>query len=114
MKIILDRLNNLSRLLLGVGFVDIFRKASWAKKEAQKAEHLAQKKQLPQAVKTNREILSRWEANPSFFERLFRKLAMGNLLEQLKSQLKRKSRLGQNSNNSKAELARKARHYFFA
>ena len=106
MKIILDRLNNLSRLLLGVGFVDIFRKASWTKKEAQKAEHLAQKKQLPQAVETNREILSRWAPNPSFFERLFRKLAMGNLLEQLKGQLKR----WQNQIDKANELAARARN----
>ena len=48
---LLDRLNALSKVILGVGIVDLWKQASQSKVEAQKAERLARDKHLREAAK---------------------------------------------------------------
>lgn len=88
MRTINNYLNFLSNLFFGIGIFDVFSKAYHSKQEAKKANQYATNKQLFQAVKIARGTLSQWSSSPSFFERLFRKWAMDDLLEQLEKQLK--------------------------
>ena len=84
----LDSLNALSKTLLGVGIVDAWKQASQTKTAKKKAEQLAQKKYLQEAVITAQKALAAWSSQPGFWERLIQQLFLGNILDQLKEQLK--------------------------
>ncbi|MFQ4144145.1 peptidase M, neutral zinc metallopeptidase site [Chlorogloeopsis sp. ULAP02] len=84
----LDSLNAFSKSLLGVGIVDAWQQAPKTKAEIQKAQHLAQNKQLREAVSLAQITIAAWSSQPGFWERLMRQLLLGNILDQLKEQLK--------------------------
>ncbi|MGI8502093.1 MAG: tetratricopeptide repeat protein [Hassallia sp.] len=84
----LDSLNALSKTLLGVGIVDAWKQAPQTKTAKEKAEGLAQNKHLREAVITAQKALAAWSGEPGFWERLIQQLFLGNILDQLKEQLK--------------------------
>lgn len=85
----MNLLNTLSKALLGVGIIDLRKQAHKTKAVAQKAEKLAGDKQIREAAQIVEPTLASWSIHPSFWERLFRGWLLGNLLNQLKSQLER-------------------------
>lgn len=85
---LLGILNVLSKVLLGVGIVDCWQQASQSKAAAQKVEKLAHDKQLREATRIVEKTLDAWSSQPGFWERLIRRWLLGNLLKQLKQQLK--------------------------
>lgn len=84
---LLDSLNDWSEVLLGVGVVDCWKRTSQSKAAAQKAEKLAHEKRLREAARIVEKSLDAWSSHPGFWERLIRRLLLGNLLKQLKQQL---------------------------
>jgi tetratricopeptide (TPR) repeat protein len=84
----LHSLNALSKTLLGVGIVDAWKQAPQTKTAKNKAEQLAQNKYLREAVTTAEKALAAWSQKPGFWERLIQQLFLGNILDQLKEQLK--------------------------
>lgn len=84
---LLDRLNALSKVILGVGIVDLWKQASQSKVEAQKAERLARDKHLREAAKMAEKTLAAWSSQPGFWERLIRRWVLGDRLDKLKRQL---------------------------
>lgn len=84
---LLDRLNALSKVLLGVGIVDLWKQAYQSKAEVQKAERLAQQKHLREAAMMAEKTLAIWSSHPGFWKRLICRWLLGNLLDQLKQQL---------------------------
>ena len=84
---LLDRLNALSKVILGVGIVDLWKQASQSKVEAQKAERLARDKHLREAAKMAEKTLAAWSSHPGFWERLIRHWVLGDRLDKLKRQL---------------------------
>jgi hypothetical protein len=84
----MNLLDVLSKALLGVAIVQLWKQASQSKAAAQKAEQLAHNKQLREATRIVEKTLAAWSSHPGFWERLIRSWLLGNLLNQLKSQLK--------------------------
>ncbi|MDZ8051651.1 MAG: peptidase M, neutral zinc metallopeptidase site [Aulosira sp. ZfuVER01] len=84
---ILDSFNTLSKILLGVGIVDVYKQAPQTKEAQQKAEKLAQTKHLREAVNIAEKALAVWYKKPGFWERLIRQLLLGNLLGNFTQQL---------------------------
>ncbi|MGB3204043.1 MAG: hypothetical protein WBB28_03515, partial [Crinalium sp.] len=66
---------------------DIFKQAEQSQKDAQEARRLAEKKHLREAVKIAEKILSSWSNSPSFWEKILRHLALGDLLDSLRASL---------------------------
>jgi len=83
----LEVLNDYTEVLLGVGIVALWKQASQSKAAAQKAERLAQERHLREAAQIVENTLAGWSSQPRFWERLIRRLLLGNLLKQLKQQL---------------------------
>ena len=88
MKSILNWINYLSLIIFGVGVVEVFLKAAQSKKDIQQARTLAQRKQLLKAVQIGKKVIAQWPSSPTFFEQKFRYMAMGDLLEKFKPQVK--------------------------
>ena len=88
MKSILNGINYLSLIIFGVGVVEVFLKAAQSKKDIQQARTLAQRKQLLKAVQIGKKVIAQWPSSPTFFEQKFRYMAMGDLLEKFKPQVK--------------------------
>lgn len=86
--ILFNLLNTLTKVLLGVGIVTLWKQAAKSKIEAQKAEQLAHEKYLKEAAQIVEKTLNNWSSHPGFWERLIRQLLLGNLLNQLKWQRK--------------------------
>jgi hypothetical protein len=84
---ILNSLNAFSKVLLGVGIVDVYKQAPQIKEAKQKAEKLAQSKHLREAVNIAENALAVWSQKPGFWERLIYKLLLGDLLDNLTEQL---------------------------
>lgn len=80
-------LNALTKPLIGIGIIDIWKLAKQTKLNKIKAEQLFQKKYLREAVRVTSENLSRWSKKTSFLEKLVRILLLGDILEQLEKQL---------------------------
>ncbi len=85
---ILDSLNALTKTLLGVGIVDVWKQAPQTKEASEKAVQLAQKKHLREALIIAEKALAVWSKKPGFWERLIRKLLLGKLLDNLIQQQK--------------------------
>ncbi len=66
---------------------DIFQQAEKSQKDAKEARRLAEKKQFREAVKIAEKILSSWSNSPNFWEKILRHLALGDLLDSLRSSL---------------------------
>jgi len=82
-------LDLLSKVALGIdSFVKLCKQASSTKETAQKAEQLAHNKQLPEAAKLVEKTLAVWYNSPNFWERMLRRLLLGNLLTKLKEELR--------------------------
>jgi hypothetical protein len=77
-------LNALSKFVLGVGLVDIWKQVPLTKAEIQKAQKLARSKHLHQAITTAQKALASWSKQPRFWQRLL----LGNILDQTQQQLK--------------------------
>lgn len=86
--ILFNLLNTLTKVLLGVGIVTLWKQAAKFKIEAQKAEQLAHEKHLKEAVQIVEKTLNNWSSHPGFWERLIRQLLLGDLLKKLKLQRK--------------------------
>ncbi|BAY27692.1 hypothetical protein NIES2100_75170 [Calothrix sp. NIES-2100] len=84
---ILDSFNTFSKILLGVGIVDVWKQAAKTKQAQQKAEILAKNKHLREAVNIAEKSFAVWSKKPGFGERLLCRLFMGNLLDKLTQQL---------------------------
>lgn len=84
---ILDSLNALSKTLLGVGIVEVWQQAPQTKAASQKAEQLAQKKHLREAVILGEKAIAVWSKKPGFWERLLCQLLLDNLLDKFQQQL---------------------------
>ncbi len=97
---ILNSLNAFSKVLLGVGIVDVYKQAPQTKEAKQKAEKLAENKYLREAVTIAEKALAVWSTvtiaekalavwskKPGFWERLICKLLLGNLLDNFTQQL---------------------------
>ncbi len=80
----LKGLNALSKIVLGVGLVDIWKQAPLTKAEIQKAQRLARSKYLYEAITTAEKTLATWSKQPGFWERLL----LGDILDQTQQQLK--------------------------
>lgn len=85
---ILDSLNVLSKTLLGVGIVDVWKRAPQTKEASQKAARLAESKHLREAVMIAEKALATWSRKPGFWERWICQLLLGKLLENFTQQLK--------------------------
>ena len=85
---ILDSLNALTKTLLGVGIVDVWKQVPQTKEASQKAAQLAQNKHLREAVIIAEKALAVWSIKPGFWERLICQLLLGKLLDNLTQQLK--------------------------
>lgn len=84
---ILNSFNTLSKTLLGVGIVDVWKQALTTKEAQQKAEKLAQNKQLREAFKIAETSLAVWSKKPGFWERFICQLLLGSLLDKFTKQL---------------------------
>lgn len=82
-----DLVNGVSNLLLGVGVVDLSEKASRSKIIFQKAQRLAQHKQLRDAITTAEKILALWYPCHSISEQIGHKIWVGSFLQEVKHQL---------------------------
>lgn len=80
----LQGLNALSKMILGVGLVDIWKQAPLTKAEIQKAQNLARSKHLHQAITTAQKALASWSKQPRFWQRLL----LGKILDETQQQLK--------------------------
>ncbi|MEH2289427.1 peptidase M, neutral zinc metallopeptidase site [Nostoc sp.] len=85
---IFDGLNALTKTLLGVGIVDVWKQAPQTKEASEKAAKLAQNKHLREAVIIAEKALAAWSRKPGFWERLICQLLLGKLLDNLTQQLK--------------------------
>jgi len=85
---ILNSVNTFSKALLGVGLVDAWKQAPHTKAASQKAQRLAQKKHILEAVTIAEKAIAAWSSKPGFWERLICLLLLGNILEQFTKQLK--------------------------
>ncbi|WP_375513024.1 peptidase M, neutral zinc metallopeptidase site [uncultured Nostoc sp.] len=85
---IFDNLNALTKTLLGVGIVDVWKQAPQTKEASEKAVQLAQNKHLREAVMIAEKALAVWSKKPGFWERLICQLLLGKLLDNLTQQLK--------------------------
>ncbi|AFZ23448.1 hypothetical protein Cylst_1143 [Cylindrospermum stagnale PCC 7417] len=83
---ILGSLNTLSKFLLGVGIVDVWRQAPQTQKACRKAEQLAEKKHLREAVTIAAQAIALWSKNPGFWERRICQILLGDSLDKLKQQ----------------------------
>lgn len=82
-------LDILSKFALGIdSFVNLCMKASLTKATAKQAEQLAHNKQLPEAAKLVEKTLATWYTSPNFWERMLRRVLLGNLLTKLKEELR--------------------------
>lgn len=77
-------LNALSKMLLGVGLVDIWKQAPLTKAEIQKAQRLARSKYLYEAITIAEKAFATWSKQPGFWERLL----LGDILDRTQQQLK--------------------------
>lgn len=82
-----DLVNGISNLLLGVGVVELSEKASQSKILFQKAQRLAQKKQLRDAIITAEKILGFWYPCHSISEQIGHKIWVGSFLQDVKYKL---------------------------
>ena len=80
----LKGLNALSKIILGVGLVDIWKQARLTRVEIQKAEKLAISKDLHLAITTAEKALATWSKQPRFWKRLL----LGNIFDQTQQQLR--------------------------
>jgi hypothetical protein len=85
---IINKFNKFSYRLLGIGLVDAWRQASYTKEASQKAQRLAQKKYLREAIIIVEKALALWSRTPGFWERWICKLLLGNLLDHLRQKLR--------------------------
>lgn len=84
---ILNSLNAFSKVLLGVGIVDVCKHVPHTKEAKHKAEKLAENKYLREAVIIAEKALAVWSKKPGFWQRLICKLLLGNLLDNFTQQL---------------------------
>ncbi|MBD2386404.1 peptidase M, neutral zinc metallopeptidase site [Cylindrospermum sp. FACHB-282] len=84
---ILGSFNALSKVLLGVGIVDAWQQGPQTKEASRKAEQLAKKKYLREAVTIAEKAIAFWSKNPGFWERWICKLLLSNVLDEIKQQL---------------------------
>jgi hypothetical protein len=82
-----DLVNGVSHLLLGVRVVDLSEKKSQSKILFQKAERLAQYKQLRDAIITAEKIMVLWYPCHSISEQIGHKIWVGSFLEEVKYKL---------------------------
>ncbi len=85
--IVLDQLNALSKVVLGLGIIDAGKYASQTKIAYQKAEELAQYKYLREAVAMVEKTILLWSKKPGFWERWICQILLGDTLDKLKQQL---------------------------
>ncbi len=84
---IVDQINRVSSLLLGVNFAEISRQVSYSKFLFQEAKNLSSKKQLPEAIANAEEILNLWYPIESVSELIVQKFTVEFLLAEVKSSL---------------------------
>lgn len=84
----MNLLDVLSKVLLGVEIIKLRKQAAQSKAAAQKAEQLARDQHLREAAQIVEKTLALWSSQPKFWERLIRSWLLGNLLNQLKGQLR--------------------------
>ncbi|MBR8833941.1 MAG: peptidase M, neutral zinc metallopeptidase site [Stigonema ocellatum SAG 48.90 = DSM 106950] len=84
---LLDSLNRFTKYLLGIGIIDAWQQAPQTKEASQKAEQLAQRKHLREAVTVTEKALAFWSRKPGFWERWICQLLLGNLVNKLTQQL---------------------------
>lgn len=88
MTFLVRSINTITRLVLGVGIIDLWQKADRSKKAAHQAEQYAQQKQFMTALLMAESIFEQWYPSQSVFERLFRFSVMGDTLNALKNRMK--------------------------
>ncbi|MDB9312021.1 hypothetical protein PN462_02830 [Spirulina sp. CS-785/01] len=79
----LNFLNGLSKLLLGVELLELSRQASYSKSQFQHAQQLAQQKRFNEAIAIGEEILSFWSPCHSIFQHFLYRVWGGNLLQKV-------------------------------
>lgn len=82
-------INSVSKLIFGVGVVDILEQITWSEKQAKQADNLANKKNLQAAVDITVKILKRWSKSPNFLEQKLRERKLDNLLKDLQQKQKK-------------------------
>ncbi|MFN9399484.1 MAG: tetratricopeptide repeat protein, partial [Dolichospermum sp.] len=82
-------LNSVSKLIFGVGVVDILEQITWSEKQAKQADNLANKKNLQAAVDITVKILERWSKSPNFLEQKLRERKLDNLLKDVQQKQKK-------------------------
>ncbi|MFN9557362.1 MAG: tetratricopeptide repeat protein, partial [Dolichospermum sp.] len=82
-------INSVSKLIFGVGVVDILEQITWSEKQAKQADNLANKKNLQAAVDITVKILERWSKSPNFLEQKLRERKLDNLLKDVQQKQKK-------------------------
>jgi hypothetical protein len=76
MKRLIRWMKRLIQRMLGIGVLNLQRKAEQAKLAAQRAENFAQQRQFVQALVTGQEVLAQWDSAASWVERLIYRWTM--------------------------------------
>ena len=111
-------INSLTRICCGVGVIDIRDRANQTKDFLIKSEELAKTRRLKEAIQLANSGTRLWSLNPNFWEQLFRKWFLSDLLRELEESLKKWSgqvqnaqRLTQEGNNLLALVSDDPKEY---
>lgn len=88
MTFLFRSINAITRLVLGVGIIDLWQKAARSKKVVRQIKQYEQQKQFMSALLMAESIFDQWYPCQGFFERLFRFLVMEKTLDGLKHKMK--------------------------
>ncbi|MCA6506197.1 MAG: hypothetical protein IM585_11325 [Pseudanabaena sp. M135S2SP2A07QC] len=111
-------INSLTRICCGVGVIDIRDRANQTKDFLIKSEERAKAKRLKEAIQLAKSGTRLWSQTPNFWEQLFRKWFLSDLLLKLEESLKKWSgqmqnaqRLTQEGNNLLASVSGNPKEY---
>ena len=90
-------INSLTRICCGVGVIDIRDRANQTKDFLIKSEERAKAKRLKEAIQLAKSGTRLWSQTPNFWEQLFRKWFLSDLLLKLEESLKKWSGQMQNA-----------------
>ena len=93
----MELINSLTKFWCGVGVVDIRDRANQTKDFLIKSEELAKTRRLKEAIQLANSGTRLWSLNPNFWEQLFRKWFLSDLLLELEESLKKWSGQMQNA-----------------
>ncbi|MBE9116950.1 hypothetical protein IQ249_13665 [Lusitaniella coriacea LEGE 07157] len=106
MNILIRGLNAISGFLLGAGVIDLWRKGTRSRKEAEQAEQCARSRQFMRAFVLGGDIIDSWYPARTKGKRWFRRWVLGRFLKALRGQLAEWEPLAEREYDSALQRAR--------